>query len=101
MRRYAMNWKPALAAAAFAIAAPALAPVAHAQTIGAVENARAKERQGSYLSPQGRENLRRYGGNDDYGPRYGYEPYGYADEYAYGGAYAYGPAYRAYPGYPY
>jgi hypothetical protein len=98
-----MNWKPVLAAAAVAIAlAPALASTAaQAQSIGAVENARAKDRQGNYLSPQDRENLHRYGGNDDYGQRYGYEPYAYGEGYSYSGAYAYGPAYRSYPGYPY
>jgi hypothetical protein len=66
----------------------------------AVENARAKERQGTYLSPQDRENLHRYGGNDDYGPRYSYGPYGYGGGY-YADYYGYQPRYRAYPTYPY
>jgi hypothetical protein len=99
-----MIWKQAIAAVAVGFAlAPALAPVgaAQAQTIGAVENARAKERQGSYLSPQDRENLHRYGGNDDYGRRYGYDSYGYNDGDYDGGAYSYGPAYGPYSGYPY
>jgi hypothetical protein len=75
--------------------------MAQADSIGAVENARAKERQGAYLSRQDREKLRRYGGNDDYGPyygsAYGYGGYGYDDDY-YGG---YGPGVRVYvgPGY--
>ncbi len=62
-----------------------------AQSVGGVENARAKERQGTYLSPQDRENLRRYGGNDVYGPSYGYGPY-YGGAY-YGGYYGYGDGY--------
>ena len=61
-----MNWKCILAGTAMAVM---LAPqMAAAQGIGDVENARAKDRQGSYLSRQDRENLHRYGGNDDYGP---------------------------------
>ena len=59
-----MQWKHAVVAVATTMV---LAPsVAQAQSIGAVENARAKERQGTYLSPQDRENLHRYGGNDGY-----------------------------------
>ena len=93
-----MPWKHAIAAAAMAMVfAPAMA---QAQSVGAVENARAKERQGSYLTPQDRENLRRYGGNDDYGPRYSYGPYGYGDG-SYADYYAYGPVYRPYSPYPY
>ncbi len=77
--------------------ATALAPaIAQAQSVGGVENARAKERQGTYLSPQDRDNLRRYGGNDDYGPRYGYGPY-YGGAY-YGGYYGYGPGVSIYLG---
>jgi hypothetical protein len=84
-----MKWTRLIAGAAVATA---LAPaIAQAQSIGAVENARAKERQGTYLSPQDRDNLRRYGGNDDYGPRYGYGPY-YGGAY-YGGGYGYGYGY--------
>ncbi len=63
-----MKWTRIIAGAAI-VTAPAIAP---AQSVSAVENARAKERQGTDLSPLDRENLRRYGGNDDYGPRYGY-----------------------------
>jgi len=49
-------------------------PVAWADSISDVEGARAKERQGRYLTRQDREHLRRYGGNDDYGYRWrGYE----------------------------
>ncbi len=64
------------AAVALAVAVPV---VAQADTIADVENARAKDRQGSYLSRQDREQLRRYGGNDDYGRRYyrSYDRYGY------------------------
>jgi hypothetical protein len=63
-----------------------LAPaIAQADSITAVENARAKERQGAYLTRQDREQLRRYGGNDDYG--YSYGPYGYDGGYD-GGYYA-------------
>jgi len=93
-----MQWKHAVVAVATTMV---LAPsVAQAQSIGAVENARAKERQGTYLSPQDRENLHRYGGNDDYGPRYTYGPYGYGGGY-YADYYGYQPRYRAYPTYPY
>lgn len=82
-----------------------LAPaVAQADSISAVEGARAKERQGAYLSRQDTDNLRRYGGNDDYGYGYsgGYGPYVYSgssyyddDDYGYGpGVSIYvGPAY--------
>ncbi len=84
-----MNWTRIIACVAMATA---LAPaIAQAQSVSAVENARAKERQGTYLSPLDRENLRRYGGNDDYGPRYGYAPY-YGGPY-YGGYYGYGYGY--------
>jgi hypothetical protein len=94
-----MNWKCILAGTAMAVM---LAPqMAAAQSIGAVENARAKDRQGSYLSRQDRENLRRYGGNDDYGPRYGYGSYGYHDGYYgdyYGSGYGYEPGVSIYLG---
>ncbi len=89
-----MNWTRIIACVAMATA---LAPaIARAQSVSAVENARAKERQGAYLSPLDRENLRRYGGNDDYGPRYGYGPYygGYYDGYGYN----YGPGVSIYLG---
>jgi hypothetical protein len=92
-----MKWTCTIAAAAMALA---FAPtIAQAQSVGAVENARAKERQGAYLSPQDRENLHRYGGNDDYGPSYGRYWNGdgyYPDYYAYDG-----PAYRPYRPYRY
>jgi hypothetical protein len=83
-----MKWKCAIAGAAMAmVLAPAMALAD--SSIGGVENARAKERQGSYLTRQDRENLRRYGGNDDYGYGYGYGygPYGNGDGYD-GGYYA-------------
>ncbi|HVZ04473.1 hypothetical protein [Hyphomicrobium sp.] len=70
----------ATAALILAIAAPV---VAQADSISGVESARAKERQGRYLNRHDREQLRRYGGNDD-GYRYGYRDYGYYDDY-YGG----------------
>ncbi len=65
---------------ATAIAATLAAAVpAHADSIGEVEGARAHERQGSYLTRQEREKLRRHGSNDDgfysgrgYGYGYGY-----------------------------
>jgi hypothetical protein len=71
-----------------------------AGTVGGCGGKRArKERQGAYLSPQDRENLHRYGGNDDYGPSYG--PYWIGDGY-YPDYYAYdGPAYRPYRPYRY
>ncbi len=84
-----MNWKHAAAGAAMAMMlAPSLAQAD--SSIGGVEGARAKERQGGYLTRQDRDNLRRYGGNDDYG--YGYRPYGY---------YGYGDGYYAEDGYDY
>ncbi len=45
--------------------------------ISGVEGARAKERQGRYLNRHDREQLRRYGGNGDYGWRGGYRDYDY------------------------
>jgi hypothetical protein len=56
------------------IAGLAAAVPAQADSIGDVEGARAHERQGSYLTRQEREKLRRYGGNDDgfYSGRRGY-----------------------------
>jgi hypothetical protein len=97
-----MNWKMLIAAAAMtAVLAPATAQAD--SSIGAVEGARAKERQGAYLTRQDRENLRRWGGNDDYGYGYGYGPrvYGgayYDDDDRY---YGYGPSVGIYigPGY--
>lgn len=64
-----------------AVLATALAmPVAQADDISSVEGARAKDRQGTYLTRQEREHLRRHGSNDDYGYRgrgygYGYDYY--------------------------
>lgn len=54
--------------------------VAQADGLADVEGARAHERQGSYLTRQEREKLRRYGGNDDgfYSGGYGE---GYVEEY--------------------
>lgn len=68
-----------LVAATAAVLAAALAmPAAHADDISSVEGARAKDRQGTYLTRQDREQLRRHGNNDDYGYRggYGYDSYG-------------------------
>ena len=54
-----------------ALAAPiAHAPAARADDISTVEGARAKERQGRRLNNMDREQLRRHGGNDDYGTRW-------------------------------
>jgi hypothetical protein len=67
-----------------------------ADTIESVEGARARERQGRWLDRQDREELRRWGSNDDYG-RYGYAGRRY-DRGSYSG-YDHGPVYyyRAYP----
>jgi len=86
-----MSWKCLIVCAAMAVA---LAPLpGSADSIESVEGARAKERQGRWLNRQDREQLRRWGGNDDarsygYG-RYERPYYGYSD----------GPVhyYRAYP----
>lgn len=86
-----MSIKYAVAGAAMALAlAPTLA-LADASVSG-VESARAKERQGAYLTGQQRDALRRYGNNDDYGPRYGFDygRYDYGNDY-YVDTYAYGP----------
>ena len=69
------KWTAAIGAAVMVAFA---APVAHADSISGVEGARAKERQGRYLSRQDREELHRYGGNDDY-YRGRYRDYGYRD----------------------
>lgn len=77
-----------------ALLAISFAPTAaSADTVESVEGARAKERQGRWLDRQDREQLRRWGGNDDYG-RYGYSRY---ERRPYG--YDHGPVYyyRAYP----
>lgn len=59
------------------------APMAQANSISGVEGARAKERQGRYLNRSDREQLRRYGGNDDYAWRVRSRDYdyGYYDDY--------------------
>lgn len=74
-------------------------------SIGAVEGARAKERQGAWLTRGEVDNLRRYGSNDDYRynrrysygyPRGAYAIYGDTyDSYDYG----YGPSVGIYLGY--
>jgi hypothetical protein len=98
-----MNWKCTIIGVAMALM---LAPAtAQADSITAVEGARAKERQGAYLSRQDREQLRRYGGNEDYGYS-GYSGYGGYGGYGppvYGGAYddgyyGYGPSVGIYIG---
>lgn len=67
-------------AALSAVLAAALAmPVAQADDISSVEGARAKDRQGTYLTRQEREHLRRHGSNDDYGYRDRGYGYGYYD----------------------
>lgn len=91
-----MNFKLAVACAAMAFVLTP--PAAEAQSVSDVEGARAKERQGRHLTRQDREQLRRYGGNDDYGPRYSYRRYGYGGYY--GDAYGYEPSYRSYYTYP-
>ena len=48
-----------------------------AQSVSDVEGARMKERQGRHLNRMDREQLRRYGGNDDYGYRYRGDGYDY------------------------
>jgi hypothetical protein len=76
-----MKWNFAAAAGAAAIMAlTASVPVAQADSLSGVAGARAKERQGRYLSRHDREQLRRYGGNADDGWRYGYRD-GYYDYY--------------------
>jgi hypothetical protein len=98
-----MNWKCVIAGAAMAaMLAPSLAQAD--SSIGAVEGARAKDRQGGYLTRQDRENLRRYGGNDDYGyggngyGSYGYGPPVYGGGYYDDGYYGYGPSVGIYIG---
>jgi hypothetical protein len=72
----------------------AFAPsIAVADTVESVEGARAKDRQGRWLNHENREQLRRWGNNDDYG-RYGYDRYEREDH-----GYDRGPIryYRPYP----
>lgn len=96
-----MNWKTIIVGAAMAVAlAPATAQAD--SSIGAVEGARAKERQGAYLTREDRDNLRRWGGNDDYGYRYRYRredgPYVYDDDAYDADDYDDGPALGIYVG---
>lgn len=70
---------------AVSVAASAAPVVAHADSISGIEGARAKDRQGRYLTRHDREQLRRYGSSDDYGWR-GYRGYGYYDDYYDGGS---------------
>ena len=87
-----MSIKISLTAVAAAIVALSGA-AAQADSIGEVENARAKDRAGYYTSRQDREKLRRYGRNDDYGHR-GYDDGYYGDRDYGGGAAIYvGPRY--------
>lgn len=84
-----MRFTRTIAVAAALMLTPA---VAQANSISDVEGARAKERQGAYLTGQEVEQLRRHGGNDDYG--YSYGPYTYGDTYygdTYDSGYDYGP----------
>jgi hypothetical protein len=97
-----MKCKCAIAAMAAAmVLVPALAQADG--SLSGVESARAKDRQGSYLSAQDRDNLRRYGSNDDYGYG-GYGGYGYNGPNVYGGTYyddgyyGYGPSVGIYIG---
>jgi len=73
-----MTSKTTIAAALSAAFLAALAaPAAQADSsLSGVENSRAMERGGYRLSRQDRENLRRYGSNDD-GYWSGYRSYGY------------------------
>jgi hypothetical protein len=83
-----MQWKFAVVFAALAML---LTPsMATADSVEGIEGARAKERQGRWINRQDREQLRRWGGNDDYRLRY-YRPYddGYYGGYGY--SYGYGP----------
>ena len=59
-------------------------------SISRIENARAKERSGYYLSRQDREKLRQYGRESEHG--WGYRGYGHAYDYGYDGPFVfYGP----------
>jgi hypothetical protein len=89
-----MSIKVTLAAATAAmLAMSGAAASVQADSIGEVENARAKDRAGYYTSRQDREKLRRYGRNDDGYSSYS-EPY-YGDSYGGGGVSVYvGPRHR-------
>ena len=80
--------------AAAALAAATVPVTSFADTIESVEGARAKDRQGRWLDRQDREQLRRWGSNDDYG-RYTNRRF---ERGNYSG-YDHGPVYyyRAYP----
>ena len=90
-----MKWKFAIAAAAMSLVS--LPSIAVADSVDSIEGARAKERRDGYVNRQDREQLRRWGGNDDYGRYYTHGPYEYGGYY---GDDDYGPAYR-YRTYPY
>ena len=93
---------PIAAALSASLMAAIAAPAAHADgSLSGVENSRAMERGGYRLTRQDRENLRRYGSNDD-GYWSGYRPYGYSyggpgvsvyvgPRHDYGFGYGYGP----------
>ena len=68
-----MKWNLAAAAGAAMMMAFAV-PAAQADSISSIENARAKERSGYYLSRQDREKLRQYGRESEHG--WGYRGYG-------------------------
>lgn len=71
-----------------AVLAVALIPApASADTVESVEGARAKDRQGRWLNAQEREQLRRWGDNDDI-RYYRYAPYYDEDRYEYAPAIA-------------
>ncbi len=84
--------KTLVAATGAALIAAFAAPAVQADSISGVEGARAKERQGRYLNRSDREQLRRYGSNDDY--RHGYRVYDYGGYGYYGG----GPGVSVYIG---
>ena len=91
-----MSTKIAITAIATSLLALGGVAAAQADSIGDVEGARAKERAGYYTSRQDREQLRRYGRNDDYGYRGGYGD-GYYSGRDYGGATIYiGPRHHGY-----
>ena len=77
-----------------ALALALMPAVASADTVESVEGARAKERQGRWLNGQEREQLRRWGGNDDERFYRYYAPY-------HEGRYDYPLHYRYYRAYPY
>jgi uncharacterized membrane protein len=79
-----MKWNLAAAAGA-ALMMAFVTPVAQADSISSIENARAKERSGYYLTRQDREKLRQYGRESEHG--WGYRGYGYAYDYGYDGPY--------------